>query len=75
LLDYRHVLNVHKSFILVCVHQAVPTCQGFKWWQTTLLTFPFSITFVSMAITCTCSCQIILQRSTTVLRLGPCVAM
>ena len=74
-LNYRHVLNLNKWFILVCVHQAILTCQGFKLWQTTLLTFPFSITFVSMAITCTCSCQIILQRSTTVLRLGPCVAM
>lgn len=73
-LNYRHVLNLNKWFILVCIHQAVLTCQGSIWWQTTLLTFPFSITFVSMAITCTCSCQIILQRSTTVLRLGPCVA-
>lgn len=75
LLNYRHLPNINKWFTLVCVYQAVLTCQGFKWWQTTLLTFPFSITFVSMAITCTCSCQIILQRSTTVLRLGPCVAM
>jgi len=71
-LNYRHVLNLNKWFTLVFIHQA---CQGFIWWQITLLTFPFSITFVSMAITCTCSCQIILQRSTTVLRLGPCVAM
>lgn len=74
-LNYRHVLNLNKWFTLVCVHQAVLTCQGFIRWQTTLLTFPFSITFVSMAITCTRSCQIILQKSTTVSRLGPCVAM